>query len=37
MMNEKEQEWCNTCHVQHDCEDKEEFLESDEKSCFMYA
>lgn len=34
---EKKKKWCNTCHVQNDCEDKEKFLKSDDGVCFIHA
>lgn len=34
---EKMRNWCDMCHNQHDCEDKEEFLDSECESCFQYA
>lgn len=34
---EKKKKWCNTCHAQDDCKDKENFLKSDDGVCFMHA
>lgn len=34
---EKMRNWCDMCHNQHDCEDKESFLDSECESCFQYA
>lgn len=33
----KREKWCNQCHAQDDCEDKEKFLESEETTCTWYA
>lgn len=33
----KKEKWCDMCHFQNDCEDKEDFLESDEPACPSYS
>ena len=33
----KKNQWCNKCHHQHDCKDKERFSDSGESTCTEYA
>ena len=32
-----EEKWCDSCHCQNDCEEKEEYLESEDVYCPYYA
>lgn len=34
---QKKNEWCKTCVFCDDCEDKDEFLKSDEEECEFYV
>lgn len=36
-IKDKEENWCDVCHVRFDCEEKEEYLKSDDTSCPYYA
>lgn len=36
-MDDKKENWCDKCHVKDDCEDKETFWASEEKTCAWYA
>lgn len=32
-VEKKKEKWCNKCHCKEECEDKEEFLKSDNDLC----
>ena len=34
---DKKEKWCDRCHGKDDCEEKEEFLFSNDESCTDYA
>ena len=34
---QKKEEWCNHCIFNNDCEDSDEFLNSNEENCEWYA
>ena len=37
ILSGKVKKWCDMCHVQYDCDDKDEFINSDSDSCPYYA
>lgn len=36
-LQKRNADWCGMCHNSYDCEDKEEFMKSDRKSCPWYS